>query len=75
MVNGEAKSFGNFLRHSRPGSLSDEEGDHNVECFMLCSYVHHACSLLLQGFLHEEELRKVALTCHFASEVIFLCLD
>ena len=30
---------------------------------------------LLQGFLHEEELCKVALTCHFSLDVIFLCED
>ena len=51
----------------------DEEGEHNVENFMLCSFAHHACSLLLQGSLHEEELGKVALTCHFSLDVIFLC--
>ena len=26
---------------------SDEEGEHNVENFMLCSLAHHACSPLL----------------------------
>ena len=41
---------------------SDEEGEHNVENFMLCSFAHDACSPLMQGFLHEEELCKVALT-------------
>ena len=54
---------------------SDEEGEHNVENTMLCSFAHHACSPLLQGFLHEEELREVALTCHFSLDVIFLCQD
>ena len=52
---------------------SDEEGDHNVENIMLCSFAHHACGPLLQGFLHEEELCQVALTCHSALDVIFLC--
>ena len=55
--------------------LSDEEGEHNVENFMLCSFVHHACRQLLQGFLHEEELCKAALTCHFFLDVIFLCQE
>ena len=40
-------------------SSADEEGEHNVESFMLCSVVHPACSQLLQGFLKEEELCKV----------------
>ena len=34
---------------------SAEEGEHNVE-IMLCSFAHLACSPLLQGFPHEEEL-------------------
>ena len=34
---------------------SEEEGEHKVENFMLCSLAHLACSLLWQGFLHEEE--------------------
>ena len=51
---------------------SDEEGEHNVENIMLCSFAHHACSPLLQGFSHEEER---ALTCHFALDVILLCQD
>ena len=55
---------------------SDEEGgEHNVEHFLLCSFAHPACSPLLQGFLHEEELCKVALTCHFSFSEIFLCQD
>ena len=29
---------------------SDEEGEHNVENFLLCSFAHHACSPFLQGF-------------------------
>ena len=37
-------------------SSSEEEGEHNVENFMLCSSAHHACSPLLQGSLHQEEL-------------------
>ena len=41
----------------------------NVENLVLCSLAHHACSPLLQGFLHEEELCKVALTCHFSLDV------
>ena len=52
---------------------SDEEGEHNVENIMLCSFAHHACSPLLLGFLHEEEMCKVAVTCHFSLDVIFLC--
>ena len=47
-------------------SFSDEEGEHNAENFMLCSFAQHACSPLFQGFLHEEELGKVVLTCHFS---------
>ena len=54
---------------------SDEEGQHNMDNIVLCSFAHLACSQFLQGFLHEEELCKVALTCHFASDVIFLCSD
>ena len=50
-------------------TCSDEEGEHNVENFMLCSFAHHACSPLLQGFQHEEELCNVALTCHFSLDV------
>ena len=53
---------------------SDEEGEHNVKSFMLCSFAHQACSPLLQGFLHEEELCKAALACHFSLDV-FLCHD
>ena len=45
---------------------SDEESEHNVENFVLCSFAHHACSPLLQGFLHDEGLCKVALACHFS---------
>ena len=52
---------------------SDEEGEHNVENFLLFSFAHPACSPLSQGFLHEDELCKVALTCHFSLDVTFLC--
>ena len=52
---------------------SDEESGHTVENFVLCSFAHHACSPLLQGFLHEEELCKAALTCPLSLDVIFLC--
>ena len=51
----------------------DEEGEHNVENIMWCSIAQHACSPLLRGFLHEEELCKVALTCHSALDVVFSC--
>ena len=52
-------------------SVSDEEGGHNVENFMLCSSAHHACSPLLQGSLHEEEPCQVALTCQcFVGRVV-----
>ena len=53
--------------------FSDDEGEHNVENIMLCSFAHHACSPLLQGFFYEGELCKVALTCHITLDVIFLC--
>ena len=49
-------------------SSDDEEGEHNVENFMLA---HPACRPLLQGFSHDEELCKVALSCHFSLDVIF----
>ena len=48
---------------------SDEEGEHNVVNIMLCSFAHHACSPLLQRFLHDEEQCKAALTCQFALDV------
>ena len=54
---------------------SDEEGEHNVENIMLCSFAHHACSPLLQGFLYEEEALDVIFLCqgcaseHFMSQV------
>ena len=56
-------------------SFTDEEGEHSVENFMLCSFAQHACSPLLQGFLHEAELCKVALTCHFSLDVLYLCQE
>ena len=85
-VNGEDRSFGSFAFVSAFGGLegidtengrfsSDGEGEHNVENFMLCSFAHHACSPLLQGCLHQEELCKAALTCHFSLDVISLCQD
>ena len=54
----------------RTASLSrvrDEE--RNVENFMLCSFLHFACSPVLQAFLHEDEMCKVA--CHFSLDVLF----
>ena len=51
----------------------DEDGEHSVEHFMLCSYAHHTCSPLL--LLHEEDLCKVGLTWHFSLDVLFLCQD
>ena len=44
----------------------DEESEQNVENIMPCSFAHYAHNLILQEFLHEEELCKVARTCHFA---------
>ena len=55
------------------GRSSFEEGGHYVENIMLCFFAHHACSPLLQGFVYDEELCKVALTFRFAFDVIFLC--
>ena len=52
---------------------SDEEGEHNVENLLVFSFAHPACSPLMQGFLHGEELCKVALICHFSLDVTFLC--
>ena len=40
----------------------DEEGEHTVEKFMPCSFARHACSPLLQRFLHEEDLGMVPVT-------------
>ena len=56
-------------------SLSGAEGEHHDENFVLDSFADCKCSPLLQGFLHEEELCKVALTCHFLLEVLFLSQD
>ena len=65
-----------FERDAEDGwSFSEEEGEHNVENFMLCSFAQRACSSLLQGFLHEEELCMAALTCHFSSVVLYFCLE
>ena len=61
------------LRMAGPSPI--KKGEHTVENFMLCSFAHHACSPLLQGFLHDEELCNVALTCHFSLDVLFLCQD
>ena len=47
--------------------------EHSVENFVLCSFAHHSCSALKQGFRHEEELCKVAVTRHFSLDVLFLC--
>ena len=82
-----ASSSSSFLRRSRQParrwwasdaedgrSFTNEEGEHSVENFM-CSCAQHACSLLLQGFLHEEELCKVALTCRFSLDVLYLCQE
>ena len=60
-MNGEARSFGSFAFaifgmegiSSDIGDgmfSSDEEGEHNVDNFMLSSFAHHSCSPLLQGF-------------------------
>ena len=65
LVNSEAISFGSFafafgmmeglsLDAHDDFLFADEEGEHNVENFMLCSFVHHACNPLLQGFLHHD---------------------
>ena len=56
------------------GSFSDEDGEHNVENFILCFFAHLACSPLLQAFL-QEEMSKVALTCHFSMDVLYFCQD
>ena len=56
-------------------SFTDEEGEHKVENFMLCSFAQHACSPLLQEFFDEEELVEVAFMCHFSLDVLYLCQD
>ena len=38
-------------------SFSDEDGVHNVENFVPCSFAHHACSPLLQRCSHEEAVK------------------
>ena len=65
------------LPHAEDGeSFSGEDDEeHNVENFMLCSFAHFACSPILQAFVHEEEMCEVALTCHFSLDVLFLCQD
>ena len=53
---------------------SEEEGSAQcgeLHAVLLCA----ACVQSAPGFLHEEELCKVALTCHFFSDVTFLCQD
>ena len=74
-----AGSFGSFTVAfgliEGVSSDDDEEDEHNVENLLLCSFAHPACIPLLQGFLHEEGLFNVALTCHFSLDVIFLCQD
>ena len=39
---------------------------------MLCSFAHLACSALLHRFVYVEQLCKVALTCRFEMDVLFL---
>ena len=56
-------------------SSSDEDGEHNAENFMPCSFANYTCRPLLQGFLDEEELCKVSLTCHSSLDVLFLSQD
>ena len=51
-------------------SFSDEDDEHSVENFMLCSSVHLACSPILEAFVHEEELCKVALTSSVVGRVV-----
>ena len=77
-VNGEAGSFGSSAFVFAFGVMEGrgrQEGEHNVENFMLCSFAHHACSPPLKGFLHKEEMCEVALTCPCSLDVIFLCQD
>ena len=51
-------------------SSSEEQGEHKVENFMLCSSAHHVCSPLLQEPSHEVELCSVALTSFFVGLVV-----
>ena len=52
-------------------TASEKGGEHDVENIMLLSSTRHACSPLLQENVQEEDLCKVALTCHFALDVLF----
>ena len=56
-------------------SFSGEGEEHQVENFTLCSFAHFACSPILQAFLNEEEMCKVALACHFSLDALFLSRD
>ena len=57
------------------GCSSDEEEEHNVENAMWCSFAQDACSPILQGFVHEEELCQVASTCHFGRDLLVCRID
>ena len=85
-VNGELEVLGSFIvaiglmeacswMTKMTFSLPMRKGEHFVENFLLCSSAHPTCSPLLQGFLHPEELCKVALTWHGSLDVIFCCQD
>ena len=52
---------------------SEADDSQDVESIVLCFFTHQACSPLLQFDLQGEELCKVALKCHFALDVVFLC--
>ena len=56
-------------------TASETDDVHNVNNFVMCSFAHRTCSPLLQGNLQEEEVCKVALTCHFALDVFLLCTE
>ena len=57
---------------SSAGTSSDEEyEEHDVESFVLCAFVHAACSPLLHGFLKEEESCTVAPSCHLSLDVLY----
>ena len=43
-----------------------------MENILWCSLANHACSPLLQEYVYEEELCRVALTCRLALDVICL---
>ena len=68
-------SFSSYSKDSMWSEVRscDEDGWHNLENIMLCSFAHHACSPLVKGFVHEAELCKVALTFRCALGVTFLC--